>query len=247
MRSRFFARREIGGLAAFAVAAGGLLLFLELGGEVLEGEPFAFDRAVLLAMREPGDPADPLGPHWFESMARDLTALGSFAVLALLTLAVVGYLLITRRRAVAAFVAVAVGGGAIASSLLKGLFQRPRPDLVPHAVEVYSHAFPSGHAMLSAVTYLTLGALLARLETRRRAKLYLLGVAVLLTALVGVSRIYLGVHWPSDVLAGWCMGASWAIGGWTLLRRLQQRRIARRSHGDDAVPAVQPSRSDFNR
>ncbi len=240
IRITSFARREVRLLVALALAAGGLFAFLELAGEVLEGEPLAFDRTLLLALREPGDLADPIGPKWFESMARDFTALGSVAVLALLTAAVVGYLLITRRRAVGAFVAIAVGGGALVSTGLKALFGRPRPTLVPHAVEVYTHSFPSGHAMLSAVTYLTLGALLARLEERRRAKAYLLSVATLLTLLVGASRVYLGVHWPSDVLAGWCLGACWAIGGVLVLQWLQRERRV-----ED--PAAQPSPSDLSR
>lgn len=243
--------QRLGSLLTLAIAAGGLLAFLELAGEVLEGEPFAFDRALLLAMRTPGDRSDPLGPAWVESMARDVTALGSFVVLAMITVAVIGYLLITARRRTAAFVALAVGGGALASTLLKNAIQRPRPDLVPHAVEVYTHGFPSGHAMLAAVTYLTLGALLARLESRRRTKGYLLAVAVLITLLVGVSRVYLGVHWPSDVLAGWCLGAAWAIGGAALLARLQRQReveaAAGPSRGDAPCAEVQRSRSDFNR
>jgi undecaprenyl-diphosphatase len=107
--------------------------------------------------------------------------------------------------------------------LLKDVFQRSRPDLVPHAVQVFSDSFPSGHATLSAVTYLTLGALLARVERPRAAKMYFLGVAITLTMIVGASRVYLGVHWPTDVLAGWCVGAAWAIVCWIVATRLQQR------------------------
>jgi undecaprenyl-diphosphatase len=109
------------------------------------------------------------------------------------------------------------------STLLKLGFERPRPDLVPHAVVVYTASFPSGHAMLSAVTWLTLGALLMRVEPRRRVKAYVLALAVLTTLLVGASRIYLGVHWPTDVLAGWCIGAAWALMCWLAALWLQRR------------------------
>ena len=107
--------------------------------------------------------------------------------------------------------------------VLKQIFERGRPDLVPHAVQVFSASFPSGHATLSAVTYLTLGALVARLAPHRLAKAYVLGVAIVLTLLVGTSRVYLGVHWPTDVLAGWCVGAAWAIACWLVAVWLQRR------------------------
>lgn len=221
--ARPLAKRELGLLAALAIAAGALWLFVELAGEVREGASLAFDRELLLAMRTPGDLADPVGPGWVEEMARDFTALGSLGVLALVALAVVGYLLISRLRAAAVLVAVAVGGGTLVSTLLKHGFDRTRPDLVPHAMDVYTASFPSGHSMLSAVTYLTLAALLMRLQPHRRAKVYVLVTAVLLTLLVGASRVYLGVHWPSDVLAGWAVGATWAIACWVGMWWLQRR------------------------
>jgi undecaprenyl-diphosphatase len=217
------ARRELGLLVALALAAGALFAFVELAGEVLEGESFAYDRALLVAMRTAGDLSDPVGPGWFEEMARDFTALGSLGVIALVSVAVVGYLLITGLRESALLVVASIGGGTLVSTLLKNAFHRARPDLVPHAMEVYTHSFPSGHAMLSAVAYLTLGALLMRLQARRRAKAYVLGVALVITLLVGASRVYLGVHWPSDVLAGWCLGACWAVLCWAAMLWLQRR------------------------
>jgi undecaprenyl-diphosphatase len=156
-------------------------------------------------------------------MMVDITSLGSTAVLTLITAATIGYLLISRRRAAALLVLASIGGGSLISTLLKIGFERPRPDLVAHLAEVHSASFPSGHAMLSAVTYLTLGALLARVQPRRRLKAYLIGLAVLLTMMVGVSRIFLGVHWPTDVLAGWCLGAAWAMGCWLVALWLQRR------------------------
>ena len=142
--------------------------------------------------------------------------------------------MLARQRGAARLVAVSVGGGTALSSLLKLGFARPRPDLVPHAVEVYTASFPSGHAMLSAVTYLTLAALLARVQPRRRLRIYVLALAVLTSLLVGASRVYLGVHWPSDVAAGWCVGAAWALLCWLAALRLQ--RTGRVERADPAPP-----------
>ena len=194
--------------------------FAELAGEVVEGDSLRLDRAILLALRDPADPADPIGPRWFEEMARDMTALGSHLILGGATLAAAGYLLLSRQRGAALLLLAAIGGGMLLSQGLKLGFDRPRPDLVPHAVAVYTASFPSGHAMLSAVTWLTLGALLMRVQRRRRLKAYILSIAVLTTLLVGASRVYLGVHWPSDVLAGWCVGAGWALLCWQASRFL---------------------------
>jgi undecaprenyl-diphosphatase len=183
------------------------------------------DARVLRSLRKPNDPADPLGPRWLEEAARDVTALGGQAVLTLLVGSVLGYLVIARRRHAAVFVLVATVGGALISTALKGMYSRPRPDVVPHLAYVTSHSFPSGHAMLSAVVYLTLGALLARLVEGRWAKLYFVGVAILLTLLVGLSRVYLGVHYPTDVVAGWAAGVAWAVLCWLAARRLQRRGV----------------------
>lgn len=210
-------------LAALAAAAAALWAFIELADEVLEGETHTLDTALLLALRAAGDPSDPLGPAWVEEMARDVTALGGVVVLVLLTAAALGYLLLDRKRHAALAVLVAVGGGQAVSALLKLAFDRPRPDLVPHLSHVYTASFPSGHAMMAAVTYLTLAALLAQVHESWRIRFYLLGVALLLTLLVGFSRVYLGVHWPSDVAAGWALGAAWALACWTAMRALQRK------------------------
>jgi len=189
----------------------------------MRGNTYAFDETLLRALRNPADLADPIGPAWLEKVVQDITSLGSFTVIILLTLVVVGYLLIDGKRRAAAFILAATSGGIALSEILKALFARPRPELVAHLVDVNSMSFPSGHAMLSAVTFLTLGALLAGMQARRRLKIYIVSIAILLTLLVGGSRVYLGVHWPTDVLAGWCAGASWAMGCWLLERWLQER------------------------
>lgn len=209
-------------VSLLAVAAA-VLAFLMLAGDVSEGELHGFDQSVLLAMREPGDLSEPVGPLWLELAARDITSLGGYPVLTLITLLTVGLLLIVRRRGTALLVLVSIGGGMLLSTTLKGVYERPRPELVPHDVAVYTSSFPSGHAMLSAVTYLTLGVLLARMQSQRRVRIYLVCVAVLLTLLIGASRVFLGVHWPTDVLAGWCAGAGWAALCWSAALWLQRR------------------------
>jgi undecaprenyl-diphosphatase len=208
--------------AAALLAVLGAAAFLALATFVAAGGHAALDRALLLALRAPGDPADPLGPRWLEEAARDVTALGSTTVLALLTLAGAGHVFLARGRGPAALLLLAVAGGAALAFVLKLVVERPRPDLVPHAAAVFTQGFPSAHAMMSAVTYATLGAVLAEEHPRRRVAANLLVAATLLTVLVGASRVYLGVHWPSDVLAGWSAGIAWASLCWLAARRLRR-------------------------
>lgn len=209
-------------LIALFVSVGALLVFAEFVDRVVEGDTRAFDESVLLAFRDPNNPSHSIGPAWLQIMFRDITPLGGYAVVLLISLAVIGYLLMDGKRGAALWVLVSVSGGAVISNLLKLAIERPRPDLVARLVEVNTSSFPSGHATLAAVTYLTLGALLSRVEAQRRAKVYVLTVAVVLTVLIGVSRIYLGVHWPTDVLAGWCVGAAWAMLCWRIALALQR-------------------------
>jgi undecaprenyl-diphosphatase len=203
----------------------GILVFVVLADRVTEGPPGHVDERLLLALRERSDPSDPLGPTWLEEAGRDLTALGGYAVLSILVALVVVYELTSRRYQAAILVLAATLGGLLVSHLLKGLYDRPRPGLVPHLTQVSTSSFPSGHAMLSAVVYLTLGALLARLVDGWWAKLYFIAAALGLTGLVGLSRIYLGVHYPTDVLAGWAAGLSWAILCWLAARYLQRHGV----------------------
>jgi undecaprenyl-diphosphatase len=214
---------ELDVLAAIFVFAVASFSFLKLVSEIREGDTRAVDKAILLALREPGDPSNPIGPQWLETITRDLTSLGSPTVLALITIAAVGYVWLDGKRAVALFLVAAVAGGAILESLLKLGFARPRPELVSHLVSVNSFSFPSAHATMSTITYLTLGVILARVQQRRRMKLYILAIASILALLVGLTRIYLGVHWPTDVLAGWCVGTAWALGCWLVANWMQNR------------------------
>jgi undecaprenyl-diphosphatase len=207
-------------LVTSILVVGSLLIAFGLITKFIEGEPSAFDRNVILAFRN--HRADAIGPHWLQEAARDVTALGSFAVLAIVLFAVVGYLFLVRKATAAWLVLAAVVGGVALNTLLKIGFDRPRPDLVAPAARVVTASFPSGHAALSAVTYLTLGALLARTHASLRFRVYFMSIAVMLTLLVGLSRVYLGVHYPTDVLAGWCIGSAWAWACWALMTRLQQ-------------------------
>jgi undecaprenyl-diphosphatase len=218
---------ELAVLLAFGGMAAGVWMFAMIADEVMEGGTQAFDRKLLLAMRRPGDLA-PIGPPAVQESARDITALGGVVVLGLVTAITGGFLMLDNKKHMALFVYGSVASGMLASSALKVIFHRPRPDLVPHAVYVSTASFPSGHSMLSAVTYLTLGALLARSQQPKLLKAYFLLVAALLTFMVGVSRVYLGVHWPTDVLAGWTAGAVWALFCWAVARWLQSRRALER-------------------
>ncbi len=202
--------------------AGLLLIFGSIADEVMEGSTSAFDRYVIQAFRSAGNSSDPVGPPWVQEMARDITALGSVAVLAIVLFAVVGYLLLSQKRTAAWLVLAAVVGGEAMNSLLKLGFARPRPDFVAASVKIFTASFPSGHAAMSAITYLTLAALLARTTPSRRLRLYFVTIGIVLTLFVGVSRVYLGVHYPTDVLAGWCVGAAWALGCWAIMTQLQR-------------------------
>ena len=219
----FWTRIEFSVLCAGLIAAGCRWGFVELTEVARDTAPHAFDTEVLLAFREAGQPDNPIGPLWLEGAVRDITSLGSMIVLVLISAAAICYLLLIRKVSEALFVLVAVGGGQILSSLLKLGIDRPRPYLVSHLATVQTLSFPSGHAMLSAVTYLTLGSLLARIVPGMATKIYVLGLAVLIALMVGASRVFLGVHWPSDVLAGWCAGFAWAMLCWLVARFFVRR------------------------
>ncbi len=213
---------ELAPLLTFLAVAGLLLAFGLLAGEVRGGGTSRVDTAVLAAFQSPTGQG-PLGPPWLHEAVRDVTALGSFAFLGLLLTAVVGYLLLVRQHGLALLMLIAVLGGTVISTLLKIGFDRPRPEITG-SVRVFTASFPSGHATLSAVTFLTMGVLLARFAPQPRVRVYVLTLAVFLTVVVGLSRLYLGVHYASDVLAGWCAGSAWAVLCWSVALLLQRRR-----------------------
>lgn len=223
LRLRKLERHEI----TWLVVGVGLCLllwgFLALASEVMEGDTTSLDTRILRALRKADDPSRPIGPSWIEDSLLDITSIGGPTVLWLVVLSIVGFLLLQTRYHTAIVVAVTAATGDLLNFALKNLFLRPRPDIVPHLRAVSgTTSFPSGHAMESAIIYLTLGAMLMRLAERRVTKIYCLGMAVLLTLLVGTSRVYLGVHYPTDVVAGWMFGFLWASLCWLVSQRFEK-------------------------
>jgi undecaprenyl-diphosphatase len=214
--------------------------FAELADDAVPGNYLEQEAKILRAFRHSDDLSRGLGPPVVESVVRDLTALGSETVLTLVVALVVGFLFLRRRKRAAWLILAATLSGMVVGSVLKNVFHRSRPQIVPHLTEVTSLSFPSGHSMMSSVVYLTLGALLAQTMARRREKIYIVTAAVSLTVLVGLSRVYLGVHYPSDVAAGWAAGVAWALLFWAIAVWLQQRGALRRPEGEPQDPAAPP-------
>jgi undecaprenyl-diphosphatase len=199
----------------------GAMLFAHIVEEMLEGDTSASDNAILLALRVPGHLATPIGPSWLLLSALDISALGGFTFIWLFTAAAAGFFALTKRWRTLMIFLGAIVGASVLDAVLKFSFHRVRPEVVPHLTQVDTASFPSGHAMISAATYLTLGALLANTQVSRGVRVYVLVLAVATTILIGLSRLYLGVHWPSDVLAGWSAGAAWALLFWIVTAKVQ--------------------------
>lgn len=236
-------RSEAGPLLLAGIASAALAIFLHLATEtVIEGETRAWDLRILQSLRVPGQPHQPIGPRALLEAARDLSALGSIAVLNLIALLIIGYTLVRRRFAAALMIVVALGGGMLVCQFLKFSYERARPPVIYREIEVVNTSFPSGHAMLSAVVYLTLAALLARIVRTRREKTYLVLSALLLTLIIGATRIFLGVHWTTDVLAGWTIGCGWACLCWLasfVWEQVTKQRIKTLAPSEDSTEVAQ--------
>lgn len=201
---------------------------------MVEAEAHTFDMTILAIVRpDSSAPADPVGPWWVAYMAEDVTSLGSTAVLALMAAVATGFLLIQGKRGSAVLLLLALGGALIVSETAKALFDVERPPEIYRTFKTLNASFPSGHALLATSFYLTLGVVLARAQERRRARAYLIGVAVLLAVLVGATRVFLAAHWATDVLGGICLGASWAMLCWLAAHLLRRSRLL-------SGPAPQP-------
>jgi undecaprenyl-diphosphatase len=235
---------EVRVLASLLAIAAGIWLFVRLASEVVGGRARSFDNWALRSLRRADAPGEPIGPAWLAEAARDITALGSTSILLIATALACGYLLLAGKVRLMLLLLAAAASGQFLSSLLKLAIGRDRPDVVPHLTTVATASFPSGHAMLSAVVYLTLGALLARAVARRRERIFILGSAVGISLLTGASRIYLGVHYPTDVVAGWAVGTAWALGWWMLIGSLQRRRTIEPADGQSCqARSTMPSRN----
>lgn len=225
MRDLLRRRPELIALAGFLLVACVVLIVAKLGSEIGEGEVPAFDAVLVRAAHDAVD-----GSAALRSVMLDFTALGDNTTLIVLTALIVGFFALGRDWATALYLAVATGVGALATTMLKVMFQRARPDIVAHLVPTSTASFPSGHAMNSAVVFLTLAVILGRTVERRAQRIYLLTAAASLVVAIGVSRVFLGVHWPTDVLAGWTVGAAWAITCAMAMEALRRRRLLVQEH-----------------
>jgi undecaprenyl-diphosphatase len=202
--ARRWSRRLVIGIASLA------LLVLAISSLFADGGAHTLDRQIMLLLRD-ASANDPIGPGWFEDVMRDMTGLGGIGVVVGASLLLAGFLWLQRRLKDMAILVFSVVGAQVVSAVSKLLVSRPRPDLVSHEAEIYSASFPSGHTLMATVAWVTFAMLLAADFDSRRARDYVLLVAWIVAAAVGCSRVYLGVHWPSDVLAGWAVGALWMV------------------------------------
>lgn len=219
--TEFFTESRI--LSLLLVVLALIFGFFQIADEVMDNDKLHLDERILLMFRDPADLHETIGPEWLKSFFMDVTALGGTTNLILITLITLGFLWVIRKRRLFLLVLLSVVGGQIFNSALKSLFLRSRPDVVPHLTEVQTPSFPSGHSMMSAVVYLTLGMLLSRLVAQSKHRFYIISTAIILTVLIGISRIFLGVHYPTDVLAGWTAGLTWALICLLIARILQHR------------------------
>jgi undecaprenyl-diphosphatase len=223
--------REFVLLLTAGAICGSILIFVGVTDVVRGGELHQTEIRWMRALRSAEHPAHPIGPPWLERWSYDITNLGGGPVLTLVTLLAAGYLLIGEKYASAVLVLVAVGGGTLLTYFLKGFFDRDRPTAVPHLTDAFSKSYPSGHSMMSSVVYLTVAVLVARTMKRRREKMYCVSAALLVSFLIGLSRVYLGVHYPTDVVAGWAGGTAWALLCWLAAYWLEKRGEVEREQG----------------
>lgn len=226
-------REAVAPVILLGLIALGAYAFLSIADEVAEGEIRAFDERLFLSFRNPADPSQPLGPPWLQEAALEITALGGYALIILAVAVVAGLFIVTRRYGPAVYTVLTVSSGALLSHFSKQYYGRPRPDLVEHLDVTHTASFPSGHAVAITVAYLTLAALVIRFFEDLRVRIYVVFVAVIISLIVGLSRVYLGVHWPSDVAAGWALGVAWASLTWLVVAALQYLRRKVGHRGDE--------------
>ena len=219
---RFFARvqgLETHALLIWFSIASALWAFIILGSEIGEGATGAFDRHLISLLRTSGNRGEPIGPAWFKDCMRDVTALGGFTFLTLMAIVVVLALLFHRKRREGIIVAITAISAQISIEVLKFLYDRPRPGPVLPPLHAYTSSFPSGHTTESTAIFLTVATVVASLEARDSLKVLAYTAATFVILAIGFSRVYLGMHWPTDVLGGWVLGTAWALAAWTALRK----------------------------
>ncbi|WP_448795768.1 phosphatase PAP2 family protein [Brevundimonas sp.] len=230
------ARTEFAALGALMIVALGIMTFVEIADDMTEADGQAFDQMVLHWMQPVA--GQPRGPWWLHEAAGDVTSLGGIAVLGLFAIVAIGMLVILRKRLSALLLVIGLAGGVALSEGLKALFERERPPASYQAVETLNASFPSGHALLSTVFYLSVAVMMTRAFPKRRLKAYVLGVGMVFALMVGLTRVYLGAHWASDVMAGWCVGAAWAMALWLVSYAVERRQKRHHAHlVDDAPPS----------
>jgi undecaprenyl-diphosphatase len=185
-----------------------VLLFAAIAVAVSLNATAPFDRGILLSLRDPANISRPIGPAWLFETMRDLTSLGSIVVLLLFTMTVAGYWLLTGRRRAAALLVAALIGAIVLNDVLKLAFERPRPDAILQSARVFSSDFPSGHATISSAVYISASLLAGAQPAVQLARRFLLYLAGFVVVVIGFSRLYLGLHYPTDILAGWCVGGA---------------------------------------
>jgi undecaprenyl-diphosphatase len=218
----------------FLIPLAAAFTFLGLAIFIASGRDFTFDTKLVLMLRQAGDPATPLGPAWLREAMRDVTALGSFVGLGLMTIAAALTLWLCSHRPLAVGLVVSVLSATLVSTLLKIAIGRERPDIVEHVALTFTASFPSGHAFLSAVTLLCIAGFVGLSARREHITRLCIILAWVMIVLIGVSRVYLGVHWPTDVLAGWCLGVAWSS---VAVAWLGRGMAAAEQAGLHAVPA----------
>jgi len=222
--TKYFTGVDTKVLLAFIAMILGIAGFLIIAGIVMKGATDNIDLQILRSLRNPLHPWKPIGPDWlFESM-RDITSLGGATIVFIITLIASGYFLIKKEYTLLILILVATIGGAFLDLGLKDFYGRVRPSIFPKLIEVKTYGFPSGHSMMSTIVYLSLASLMIRVQGHRLYKIYVISVALFLTFIIGISRIYLGAHYPTDVLAGWSLGLAWASLCWYVSWRYYRKK-----------------------
>jgi len=221
------------------VAVAGTGLFVMLAGHVRPGTTQAFDESVLRW----------LGAHHTSALDAtmvEITALGTTAVVMMIVAVAALFLVLTEHKYSAILLLASTAGGIVLDGVLKLGFNRPRPTVFVPEVHVVSSSFPSGHAMSSAIVYTTVAFLAARLHKREWARWLVMIVAFIVIAAISFSRLYLGVHYPSDVLAGIAIGLAWAGFCMAILEAIQKYvfRTAPQKSGEPALPGKSPGRTE---